>query len=484
MRCVRSLAASAAVALIAGCTGGEPAPSGSVPSPGPSGFAISGSSSRIARFNDPLAALRAAGRAWLGTPPSRTPPPDAPPPDAPPPDNALDWQFVLTEPINVTPALWVAGATENNATDRMFAYGGYQGTEYLGAADDLYNATPDIAWAETIDSKIDGSAIALTPDGTKVYGVSSKGTVYGFNAADGSRATGFPVSLGHTVSWASPWIDFETQPYALYVADTAGNVTRIDTSTGTKTWSKNVCSKIHSSPIVWSGVVWVGCDDGQLYRLNPATGALYGQKTNLCARSCTGNDAIYSAPFIDSINNWLLVGVNNQVVALDISPSGCTTGTTCTPQFATVGSSAIFYSSPFADVAGGYVYIAFNNRLWRAPYDGTKSNPITAFQQASHALGGVNNEQGYPKSSPMVFNGHVWVGDGAGYVNRFSSSDFSFEAVTPQYGATIDTTPLIDIAGGNIYYGTNGTTTTQHGHVTVSQNSGSWVQLAQNWTYP
>jgi hypothetical protein len=85
----------------------------------------------------------------------------------------------------------------------------------------------------------------------------------------------------------------------------------------------------------------------------------------------------------------------------------------------------------------------------------------------------------------MVFNGHVWVGDGGGFVNRYSSSSFAFEMATPRYGLTIDSTPLLDVAGGNIYYSTNGTATTdRHGKVSVDTGSGSWVQLAQEWVYP
>lgn len=491
---VRGLLASATLALAVGCTGaGSPTPPSQTPAGASTGFGIDASWARIGRLNDPALALAAAARAEIGMPaPPKKPPPAT---DPPPVDNALDWQFILGEPTNVTPALWVAGAAENNATDRMFAYGGFSGSEYIGAADNLYCTAgtancPSVAWYSQMDSFIDGSAIALTPDGSTVFGVSSKGTVYGFNASDGTPSAGFPVSVGASVSWSSPWLDFQTQPYPLYVADTGGHVTRIDTSTGNKTWSVKVCSAIHSSPIVWNGVVWVGCDDGKLYRRNPATGAAYGVATNLCAnpsRCDSVKDAIYSAPFVDVVNNRLLVGVNNQVVAIDISTTtGCTISGSCAPQFTPVGTSATFYSSPVADVAGGYVYIAFNNKLWRAPYDGTKTNPITsAFTSASHALGGSNSNAGYPKSSPMVFNGHVWVGDGGGFVNRFSSTSFAFEAVTPRYGATIDTTPLIDIAGGNIYYGTNGTTSLdKKGNVVVDTTSGSWVQLAQNWVYP
>ena len=468
-----------AVSLVAGCSAGALGPSPSTPQPDATGgYAVDSSWSRLGRINDPALAVRLMDRAVDAQ--ARRPAPSGS-------DAALDWQYLVDVPIDETPALYVSGTTENNATDRMFASGAQRSrrtiTHSFFALQGLYDAAPTVAWQNTIDSAIDGSAIALSPDATKVFGVTQRGTVYGFNTADGSTVAGFPVSVGHSVSWSSPWLDFLTQPYPLYVGDQQGHITRIDTSTGATVTSSRLCSAIHSSPIVWNGVVWVGCDDGYLHRLDPLTLAEYPPKTKLCAHaSCQTNDAIYSAPFVDGLGNHLLVGVNNQVAVVDIDPTtGCTTGTTACPvTIATVGKSAIFYSSPFIDFANGYVYVAFNNALWRAGWDGTALT--SGFVAAAHALAGRNSDAGYPKSSPLAFNGHVWVGDGGGFVNRYAADTFAFENVTPQYGASVDTTPLVDVAGGNIYFGTNGTTsTTRRGGIRVNRNSGSWVQLQQTW---
>ena len=468
-----------AVFFAAGCSAGALAPSPSTPQPDPSGgYAVDSSWSRLGRMNDPALTVRLAQRAALAEARHRTPAAT---------DSGLDWQYALAAPVEETPALYISGLTENNATDRMFAAGGARSRRAVSyslfALENLYGGSPAVAWQNAIDSDVDGSAIAMTPDATKVFGVTHHGTVYGFNTADGSTVAGFPVAVGHNVSWASPWLDFLTQPYPLYVADLGGRITRIDTSTGAKLTSAKLCSGIHSSPIVWNGVVWAGCDDGYLHRLNPQTLAEYPPATKLCARaSCQANDAIYSAPFVDSTGNRLLVGVNNQLAVVDIDPAtGCTTGTlSCPVTFATIGRSAIFYSSPFIDFANGYVYVAFNNALWRAGWDGTALT--SGFAAAAHALGGRNADAGYPKSSPLAFDGHVWVGDGGGFVNRYASDTFAFENVTPQYGVSVDTTPLIDIAGGNIYFGTNGTTTaTRRGGVKVNKNLGSWVQLPQTF---
>ncbi|HEY2746330.1 MAG TPA: PQQ-binding-like beta-propeller repeat protein [Polyangia bacterium] len=468
------LIVTVAVFLAAGCTAGALSPS--TPQPDANGgYAVDSSWSRLGRMNDPALTLRLVESAALGH--TRR--------HAPPQDSGLDWQYPLFAPVEETPALYVSGGTENDATDRMFAAGALasDGSDSFFALENLYDASPTVAWQNEIDSDVDGSAIVLTPDATKVFAVTKKGTVYGFNAADGSAVAGFPVAIGRKVSWASPWLDFTTQPYPLYVADLNGRVTRIDTSTGATLASKKICSAIHSSPIVWNGVVWTGCDDGTLHRLNPQTLAEYAPATKLCARaSCKANDAIYSAPFIDSVGNRLLIGVNNQLVVVDIDPTtGCTTGTSACPiSIATVGKSAIFYSSPFIDFATGYVYLAFNNQLWRAGWDGTALT--SGFVATAHALAGSNSDAGYPKSSPLAFNGHVWVGDGGGFVNRYASDSFAFENATPQYGVTVDTTPLIDIAGGNIYFGTNGTVTTaKRGVVKTHPKLGSWVQLQQIW---
>lgn len=466
-------------AIVAGCSAdGGPGSTGGAPSPStPAGTAIDGSWARMGF---------AAGRfANLGGPNQFLPDPLGRPASSPPPDQALDWQFMLDAPTSVTPALWVAGATMNNATDRMYAYGVISGTSYLGAADNLYCtdptlSCPNVAWYLPMDSAIDGSSIALAPDGTRAYAVSSNGTVYGVDTASGALASGWPVSIGAKVSWASPWLDFTATPYQLYVADTSGHVSRIDTSTATVVWrSAALCRAIHSSPLVWNSVVWVGCDDGYLHRLDPATGNEYPPATKLCASStCGTNDAIYSGPFVDIADNRLVLGVNNRVINVDISPTtGCTTGpVSCTFESMTIGSSAIYHSTPFIDVTGGFVYASFNNKLWRARWSGTQIT--TPFVASATPLKGVNKDLGYPKSTPMVFNGHIWIGDGGGYVNRYSSSNFALENVTPRYGVTIDTTPVIDVAGGNIYYGTNGA---GNATMTVDSKAGSWVQLAQTW---
>jgi outer membrane protein assembly factor BamB len=467
----------ALLSLVTGCSAGGLEATPLTPHADAAGrYAIDNAWSRLGTMNDPsLAAELAVSRQSA----RRRPPPTT--------DSALDWQFLVDAPLNETPALYVSGTAEDNATDRMFATGGKRGffsvTYYFYAFENLYGTSPTVVWQKTIDSAVDGSAIALTPDATKVFAVTKKGTVYGFNTADGSAATGFPVSLGNKVSWSSPWIDFLTQPYPLYVGDVRGHVTRIDSSTGAKLTSVRLCTAIHSSPIVWNGVVWAGCDDGSLHRLDPQTMTEFTPATKLCATAtCRGNDAIYSAPFVDSIGDRLLVGVNNQVAVVDISAAtGCTTGpAACPVTLQTVGKSAIFYSSPFIDFAAGYVYIAFNNALWRASYDGTAiTSPFVA---ASHPLAGTNADAGYPKSSPLAFDGHVWVGDGGGFVNRYSTDGFAFENATEQYGVSIDTTPLIDVAGGNIYFGTNGTTTIgRRGRVNVDETKGSWVQLTQTW---
>jgi outer membrane protein assembly factor BamB len=422
------------------------------------------------------------------------PPPDAPsqpPSTQPSPDNALDWQYMVQAPVHGTPALFVLG-TQGDPNDRLFAYGNVGGSNYLAAVNDLYATSPSIAWYIPLDSEVDGSAISISVDGGLIFAVTKAGTVYAVdNTVSVPQAPKWTYSLPNSVSWASPWLDFQSTPNSLYLADEGiangskrgGHVTKLDASTGAMRWISRVCAKpIHSSPIVWNNIVWVGCDDGQLYRLDPATGDAYSPATNLCANpaSCGTNDAIYSGPAIDVSNNRLILGVNNRVIQIDISPTtGCSTGNqACAFSARSLPTSAIFYSSPVIDAAGGYVYASFNNKLWRAPY--TAANGITD-DFSGKSLKGSNANQGYPKSGPMVFNGHVWVGDGGGYVNRFSSIDFSSEAVTPRYGTTIDTTPVVDYLGGNIYYGTNGA---GNANTPVNPNSGSWVQLTQTWTYP
>ena len=59
----------------------------------------------------------------------------------------------------------------------------------------------------------------------------------------------------------------------VYLADSIGTVTAVDSQNGERVWSHRVSADINSSPAVLEGVVYIGSSDHRLYALNATTGA-------------------------------------------------------------------------------------------------------------------------------------------------------------------------------------------------------------------
>lgn len=430
-----------------------------------------------------------AGRSKLG----------APPPVSGTNATMLNWRLDETTPISTSAAVLVLGASMDPTNDRLVIEGGGAGTgsdpsHYIGVLSNIYTATPTVTKSPALDSGIDGSALTTSLDGSIVYAATSGGHVYAVKVADGTFA--WQATLPAGVSWSTPWLEVTTG--VLYVADVGGHITSFDGTTGTQLFQTMPIAgagvAVHSSPVVNNGILWVGADDGKLYRFDATNLTALGQGTNLCLNSgaCGTFDQIWSGAAIDTTNNQLLIGVNKQIVQIDIGTSGCTsTSTTCTftafpIDDATLQSpQARFYSSPFIDTTAGYAYFPFANRLWRSAYttslSGTMERATTA--DPTGLLRGVNpTDDGYPRGLVISFGGQLFVGDGGGFIHRFSASTFSETALqsfansgtgTPgPNGPAIDSTPLIDVTGGNVYFGVKN----------PNAPMGSWVSLPQ--TFP
>jgi hypothetical protein len=412
-----------------------------------------------------------------------------------------NWSTMEMDTINSTSAIYVAGATVSATTDRVvFEHAASTSSHSIYVVD----TNGALKAQQAISGKLDGTAMLLSLDGSVAYAADTAGKLYAVKLADGTSPWGGSKSLSAGVSWATPWLDFNT-PYTIYVVDTTGTPQAFDAATGAAKYATPTSatgnSPVHSSPVLWNGILWFGADNGNLYRVNPSTGAVLGS-TNLCLHgsgSCSANDAIYSAPFIDSANNLLLIGVNKRLVQVSIDPSTGCTSTSCPASAFTyftlddgafASSETTFTSTPYA--ANGFVYVAFDNRLWRATYtNGVAAGSSGNFTRASTLAltsdpTGVmrpwdQNDHSHPKSSPLEFNSTIFLGDGGCNINRFDTTMFSLQAVQDyannaavptSVGPTIDSTPLIDIlSGGNIYFST----------LNPNSPSGSWVSLSQSF---
>jgi len=399
------------------------------------------------------------------------------------------WTIAESAPVDTTAAVIVLGASPNATNDRVVIETASSSGNFIGIVSDMYGGSPTVTNSASIGSRIDGSALITNLSGSVVYAVTSAGVVYAINVADASTA--WSTSLGAAVSKSTPWLEFGGTAY-LFVADLGGKVTAINPSTGAVVWATNVTGgvPIHSSPVVINNIVWVGADNGQLYRVDATTGAVIGQPTNLClSGSCTADDAIYSAISGDLIDNRVLLGVNRRIIEIDSGTNGCTASTTTACGYTAypiqegsfVAPAGRFEGAIAIDFDTNRVYFGYANRLWRASYNAgiTSAFARAATDDPTGLLRGWNpTSHGFPRGIPFPFNNTVFVGDGGGVLHRFDTTSWSESAwksfnggtFPGKTGPTIDSTVLIDFVGSNAYFGVARPTT------------GEWNSLPQSFT--
>lgn len=404
-------------------------------------------------------------------------------------------------PTNVTVARLISDI--DPSMDRLFIYaptGSGPAIQSIGALD---TATPVVKWTQLINAPVDGGGIEFSVDGATVYTVSSAGTVYAIATADvvQSRVL-WSTSVGASVSWSAPWVDY-LDAGAIYVADLAGNLTEIGAATGSRInqipVDATTRAAIHSSPIVDNFVVWVGTDNGSLYRFDGNLTPI-GMPTSLCLGTCDAVfDPIWSSPFIDHAHSQVFIGVNNQIAQMRLdqttnsitgtSSTGCVqTASGVAPCAVTMTSmpgsyhnTGIFTSSPLIDPTAGqnFLYAAYRGRLTRFPFsvDSTVTPPLVAIGvgtniQTSSASTPFTGDFSFPFSSPFMWPGHdVFIGDGDGYLADFQSTNsaFALRSATnvfsdPASGVVvtctgIDSTVIDDLwPNGNAFFGCGGTT--------------------------
>ncbi len=253
------------------------------------------------------------------------------------------------------------------------------------------------------------------------------------------------------------WAQFRDAP-AHRGFNTTENVLSPSTASGLDNdWSFDTGSIVNSSPVVASGVVYVGSVEGSLYALSAASGALlwsFATGASIESSPAVANGVVYVSSFSDSVyalsassgallwsydtggpvnsspavaNGVVYVGSNDSIYALDAS-SGILLWS-----FATGGS---INSSPA--VANGVVYAgSFDDNLY-------------ALNAASGTLLWSAPTFSAVSSSPAVANGVVYVGANDDIVRAFNAANgtflWYFEANDP-----IESSPAV--ANGVVYVG-------------------------------
>ncbi|MBI4317444.1 MAG: hypothetical protein HY675_03055 [Chloroflexi bacterium] len=414
---------------------------------------------------------------------------DADTPDAaPPPSHKLDWNWTTNDPVNSTPALVMKNWPNQDATDQLFACTtGTSGTSFY-ALDNLYAANPNVAWSKSIGGCA-GSAVGVWIDGTRVVALSQDGKLWCWNAANGNRCGGWSADSynlpgGRTVSRSSPYVPVG---YFVYFGDSGGYLNKVDTRTGTLVWEVELdtflpapctsgCNNfpIEGSPVVTGGFIYVGTDAGAAFRVvdttvTPVSGDIAVDwlcPTPNSPGGCSPQFTVFNAPAVDVFGHKVFFFVGGRM--FDYPEDGSPWNDTFQKDAGFGGEKA--YSSPVVELFSLTLHVGYANRLLRIPYP--MSGTSSVFATKAYSAG---PDSTYPRSTPVVFAGNVYMGTGAGFAERFGClTPFrgpALNGVSSDYGTAIDGGVVIDYATGNAIFGyTNGAT-------------GGLVQITQRQTW-
>ncbi|HEV8129837.1 MAG TPA: PQQ-binding-like beta-propeller repeat protein [Acidobacteriota bacterium] len=353
------------------------------------------------------------------------------------------------------------------------------------AFSDIYNTVgspyqePFCLWQKSIGNgvgKADGSSVTLSLDGSRIYLASTDGKVYCLNTTDGSTVWSYDT-VNNTAILVNPSIRNSTPYYdyaydQIWIGSEDGRLHKINGIDGTliqkstnavSTLRTATAYAIHSTPVRYSfggiDVVLVGTDDGFVYRVNPnnlnALVADSGSNTsyNLTSSGTTAAaDAIWGTPIFDVDTNSMVVAVNGNSYKVNLATGAKSKSTL-------FASGSIMYSSPAIDWDNNFAYVGGGLKLWKTDY---LSWPATT--TFSTSTQGTNPDNTYPRSSPLWVSGatdYAYIGDGGGYMNRFTANNASaspslsnyFQTLTQIAGDTSDSPPIMDYFTGNIYFG-------------------------------
>lgn len=426
---------------------------------------------------------------------------DLPPAGAVPGPPPLDWNYPTPSPaapVTGTPALWIANfPSSDNTNDRLF-YGTSttRGPNFY-ALNSLYSTAPSILWSAT-NGGMDGGAVVINSDGTKVFALDTLGSLNCYAGATGATCAGWSARAyvtGNGASLSAPWVDYATS--ALYFGDLAGYLYKLNANTGALVWKVNLngfmsapcvsgCSPfgLRGSPIFADGMVYVGNDAGVMFRVRdpgvttPTSAQI--DSTWLCASptSPLGCGAAWSVVNGATIDTAVSGGASAFVYAAANGvmfefPHSAASSWARTFQV-DLGTAAGYpvYSSPIVDYNNLYVYVGYYNRRHKIKYPFSASSVAT-----SGAMAGSGPDGSYPHSSPMPYSDAIFIGDGAGSSERFGCAKTNTAPVrtaqTIVYGSSVDSVPVIDFGTGNINFGYTATGGTSGGVVRIARTA-SW----------
>lgn len=449
----------------------------------------------------------------------------------------IDWNVATTSPVKVSPAVTGTDFTTASSSD-VFAFGvsntgtarGINGSGQLhagwaaAAADagifvltNLYDAStkPDLltyALDNATTEAFTSGGLVFNIAGTKLYGLTQTGKLrcfaipaggpVGGAATRASTCTGWTDYTSNTVSRSSIWpiYDGSGEITSLYFGTNNGRLHKVNGSTGATAWGASggplgSPTAQLGPPIVvvesaTKNVVFIADNIGRFFRFvdtgstpSVATTSSY----DLCETgpgSCaTANWGVLTSPTADISVNQVYVASGGRV--FEFPTASTATWAPTNPEKILVASpSAQFYSNPILDPDNSWLYVGFDNKLFklRYPFDGSSSTNIysTSLQKAGP-------DSSYPRGQALAYQGNVWIGSGTGTDGNGIAESYACGATgnataparTGQtavtYGAYVATPLVMDYLTGNVNFGYQNAAGTSGGAVQFkSSGSPDW----------
>lgn len=282
---------------------------------------------------------------------------------------------------------------------------------FVGSSDGLYalnKKTGSISWKKEIGAVSSKPAIS---DGI-VYCGSHGGKVYALNAENGKVKWIYETDGS---IYSSPILDKNV----VYIGSNDGQLYAFDADTGNIIWSYQTDNAICSSPLLHDDVVYVGSWDNNLYALDSKTGELEWTFTTgwgIDASPTTWDNTIY----IGSMdNNFYALNAEDGTIKW------------------TFTTDAAIHSSP--TIYGGFVFFGCDDGTLYALNAST--GELEWSVAPDYHIEGIYNYVTKPLvSSPIIYDGKVFIGSTNGNVYSFDAGTFeSPEPLLQEIKIPIDT---------------------------------------------
>ena len=283
----------------------------------------------------------------------------------------VDWNIATGAPVTAAPAVYGSTWVEMSPNESDMLFFGVNGTAAPGftsgttpapasvnnnffALTALYTGSaPVLSWSTKLNpvGGVDGNAVALSSDGTKVYVVNTTGHLFCFTTAGSSGSAvscgaGWPFAAGAQVHNSGPWIDYTAAGGSgdIYFGDDSGTLHRVNGTSGAAVWGVKLGQTgfqyaLESSPVVYNGYIYIGDDGGQLFQVTntaasagPSVAGGMIQVFPACqviggSAPCPGTDtdggpvigpwAIRTAVAFDTTNNHVYFAANDYVIEMN-----------------------------------------------------------------------------------------------------------------------------------------------------------------------